>query len=105
MCGVDLAALQHVTERTFGLRDRARGPVTTATWLQQEVRLLLREIRNDDHAAIELKLGDVLSSLATVANQMDIDLSTAVARYAKGCPNCAGIPCDCKARWLPSEVS
>jgi hypothetical protein len=33
--------------------------------------------------------------VATLANQMDIDLTEAVQRYADGCPRCAALPCDC----------
>jgi hypothetical protein len=33
--------------------------------------------------------------VATLANQMGIDLTEAIERYAAGCPRCAAMPCSC----------
>jgi len=33
--------------------------------------------------------------VATLANQMHIDLTEAVQRYADGCPRCSSLPCVC----------
>ena len=41
------------------------------------------------------EFGDVLAWVATLANQLDIDLTAAVQRYARGCPRCAALPCRC----------
>jgi NTP pyrophosphatase (non-canonical NTP hydrolase) len=37
----------------------------------------------------------VLAWLASLANQLGIDLDEAVARYIDGCPKCEGNPCAC----------
>ena len=31
----------------------------------------------------------------SLANQLDIDLSDAISRYAHGCPRCDAMPCGC----------
>ena len=41
------------------------------------------------------ELADVLAWVATLANQLDIDLADAVARYADGCPRCGSRVCTC----------
>jgi len=41
------------------------------------------------------EFGDVLAWVATLANQMHIDLTEAVQRYADGCPRCTSLPCIC----------
>ena len=33
--------------------------------------------------------------VASLANQLGVDLNEAVARYAHGCPKCSGNPCVC----------
>ena len=43
----------------------------------------------------EHEFADVLAWLASLANQVGIDLATAVERYADGCPKCGSIPCTC----------
>jgi len=37
----------------------------------------------------------VLAWVATLANQVDVDLTTVVDRYRDGCPKCHAIPCTC----------
>ena len=41
------------------------------------------------------EFGDVIAWVATLANQMGVDLTEAVQRYANGCPRCNAIPCVC----------
>jgi hypothetical protein len=38
----------------------------------------------------------VLAWVASLANQMNIDLTVAVQRYASGCPRCTAMPCACR---------
>jgi hypothetical protein len=33
--------------------------------------------------------------VATLANQLGVDLTAAVDRYRAGCPRCAALPCGC----------
>jgi len=92
---MDLAELQGVIERTFGDRDRARGVPASVAWLAEEVGELAQAIRKGTHDQQVHEFGDVIAWVATLANQMGVDLTDAVQRYANGCPRCAAIPCAC----------
>jgi len=92
---VDLAELQRIIELTFGDRDRARGVPSTVAWLAEEMGELAQAVRKGDRASQLHEFGDVLAWVASLANQMDIDLTEAVERYAAGCPRCHATPCAC----------
>jgi NTP pyrophosphatase (non-canonical NTP hydrolase) len=92
---VDLAQLQDVIERTYGDRDRARGVPSTVAWLAEELGELAQAVRKGDRADQVHEFADVLAWVASLANQMGIDLTEAVDRYADGCPRCGGVPCRC----------
>lgn len=92
---MDLAELQTVIERTFGDRDRQRGVAASVAWLAEEVGELAQAIRKGDHAAQEHEFADVIAWVATLANQVGVDLSAAISRYADGCPRCTHKPCAC----------
>jgi len=92
---MDLAELQGVIERTFGDRDRARGVPASVAWLAEEVGELAQAIRKGTHDQQVHEFGDVIAWVATLANQMGVDLAEAVQRYADGCPRCVSIPCAC----------
>lgn len=82
-------------ERTYGQRDRARGVEATVAWLAEEMGELARAVRKGTPAEQAHELGDVLAWLASLANQLGIDLDKGVARYSDGCPKCGGNPCAC----------
>ena len=90
-----LAQPQDVSERTFGDRDRARGVPATVAWLAEEVGELAQAVRKGNHDQQVHEFGDVLAWVATLANQMGVDLVEAVSRYEHGCPRCSQIPCAC----------
>ncbi|MCY7300955.1 MAG: pyrophosphohydrolase [Ilumatobacteraceae bacterium] len=92
---MDFAELQDVIERTFGDRDRARGVPASVAWLAEEVGELAQAVRKGSHDQQVHEFGDVIAWVATLANQMGIDLTEAVGRYANGCPRCNAIPCAC----------
>ena len=92
---MDLAGLQDVIERTYGDRDRPRGVPSTVAWLCEEVGELAQAVRKGDHEQRVHEFGDVLAWVATLANQVGVDLTEAVERYAQGCPRCAALPCAC----------
>lgn len=92
---VDIAHLQDVIERTFGERDRARGVPSSVAWLAEEVGELAQAVRKGTPDQQRHEFADVLAWVASLANQMDIDLAEALDRYANGCPRCASIPCAC----------
>lgn len=92
---MDLGELQDVIERTFGDRDRARGVPAPVAWLAEEVGELAQAVRKGTHDQQVHEFGDVIAWVATLANQMGVDLTEAVQRYANGCPRCSSVPCAC----------
>ena len=92
---MDLAQLQDVIERTFGERDRERGVPASVAWLAEEVGELAQAVRKGNHEQQVHEFGDVIAWVATLANQVGVDLTDAVSRYANGCPRCSHMPCAC----------
>ena len=92
---MELARLQEVTERTYGERDRARGVPSTVAWLAEELGELAQAVRKGGREQQVHEFADVLAWVASLANQMDVDLADAVSRYAAGCPRCHDSPCTC----------
>lgn len=92
---MDLRQLQDVIERTYGDRDRARGTAATVAWLAEEIGELAQAVRKGTHDQRVHEFGDVVAWVATLANQMGVDLTDAVERYAAGCPRCGSMPCAC----------
>jgi NTP pyrophosphatase (non-canonical NTP hydrolase) len=92
---VDLSDLQSVIEVTFGERDRGRGVPASVAWLAEEVGELAQAVRKGTHEQQVHEFGDVIAWVATLANQMGVDLTEAIERYARGCPRCEAIPCAC----------
>ncbi len=91
-----MGELQDVIERTYGDRDRDRGVAPTVAWLAEELGELAQAVRKGTQAEIEHEFSDVLAWVATLANQVDVDLATVVDRYRDGCPKCSSIPCACE---------
>jgi NTP pyrophosphatase (non-canonical NTP hydrolase) len=92
---MDLAELQRLMDDIYGARDRARGVPATVAWLTEELGELAQAVRKGDRRSQEHELGDVLAWLASLANQLGVELDDAVARYAGGCPRCDEAPCVC----------
>ncbi len=92
---MNLAELQDVIERTYGDRDRDRGVAPTVAWLAEEFGELAQAVRKGTRAQVEHEFSDVLAWVATLANQVGVDLTSVVDRYQKGCPKCSSIPCEC----------
>lgn len=90
-----LAELQDVIERTYGDRDRARGIPSTVAWLAEEIGELAQAVRKGTREQQTAEFADVLAWVATLANQVGIDLSAAISVYAAGCPKCDTLPCTC----------
>jgi len=94
---VELGQLQHVIERTYGARDRARPISATVAWLAEEVGELAQAVRKGTPEQRRHEFADVIAWVATLANQVGVDLDDALERYAVGCPKCAALPCSCPA--------
>ena len=93
--GVDLRELQQVIDDTYGDRDRDRGVAPTVAWLCEEIGELAQAVRKGTPDQIAHEFSDVLAWLATLANQVGVDLTDVVDRYRDGCPKCAALPCAC----------
>lgn len=92
---MDIEKFQARMEAAYGERDRGRGVEATVAWLAEEVGELARAVRKGTPRERLDELGDVLAWLASLANQLGLSLEEAAARYAKGCPKCATLPCSC----------
>ena len=87
---------QDLMARTYGERDRTRGIPATVAWLTEELGELAQAARKGNREQQEHELADVLAWLASLAEQLGIDLQDAAARYADGCPKCGTSPCTCE---------
>jgi NTP pyrophosphatase (non-canonical NTP hydrolase) len=92
---MELGELQRLMEDTYGVRDRERGSAVAVAWLAEEVGELAQAARKGTPAQQAHELGDVLAWVASLANQLGIDLDAAIGRYADGCPKCSSMPCVC----------
>lgn len=79
----------------YGARDRSRGVDATVAWLAEELGELARAVRKGSRDEQLHEFGDVLAWLASLADQLDLSLDEAAARYANGCPSCTTTPCAC----------
>jgi NTP pyrophosphatase (non-canonical NTP hydrolase) len=95
IAAMEIAAFQQLMAATYGARDRARGRDATVAWLVEELGELAQAVRKGTPEQQLHELGDVLAWLASLAGQLDLSLEQAAARYADGCPRCAGVPCTC----------
>ena len=92
---MDLRELQSRMRETYGARDAARGVDATFRWFTEEVGELAKAIRSGDPTELAHEASDVLAWLASLAEQLGIDLDAAMARFADGCPKCGASPCRC----------
>jgi NTP pyrophosphatase (non-canonical NTP hydrolase) len=92
---LDITAFQQQMATTYGERDGARGVPATVAWLAEEMGELAKAVRKGTRDEQLHELGDVLAWLASLANQLDLSLDNAAARYVNGCPKCKASPCKC----------
>ena len=92
---MEIADLQAVIEATFGAKDRERGLPSSVAWLTEEVGELAQAIRKGTRDDQLHELGDVVAWVASIANQLGLDLDEALERYRTGCPRCGVSPCTC----------
>jgi NTP pyrophosphatase (non-canonical NTP hydrolase) len=83
---MELAEVQDLMERLYGEGDRARGIPSTVAWLCEELGELAQAVRKGTREQQLHEFGDVLAWLASLANQLDIDLDEAIARYVTDPP-------------------
>ena len=83
---MDLNQLQNLMENLYGENDRNRGLPSTVAWLCEEVGELAQAVRKGSREDQLHELADVLAWLASIANQLDLSLETAMERYVKNPP-------------------
>ena len=83
---MEISEFQALMEELYGEGDRARGVPSTVAWLAEEVGELAQAVRKGTRQQQLHEFGDVLAWLASLANQMDIDLTQAAQRYVDNPP-------------------
>ena len=78
---MELREVQDLVERLYGPADRERGIPATVAWLAEELGELAQAVRKGTPAQQLHELGDVLAWLASLANQLDLNLDDAINRY------------------------
>ncbi|MEE9417307.1 MAG: MazG nucleotide pyrophosphohydrolase domain-containing protein [Acidimicrobiales bacterium] len=81
-----LQEVQALMERLYGSADRERGIPSTVAWLAEEIGELAQAVRKGSRDQQLHEFGDVLAWLASLANQCDISLDDAMARYQENPP-------------------
>ena len=83
---MELRDVQDLMETLYGEHDRARGIPSTVAWLCEELGELAQATRKGSREQQLHELGDVLAWLASLANQLDLSLDDAMARYRDNPP-------------------
>lgn len=78
--------VQALMEDLYGEADRDRGMPATVAWLCEELGELAQAARKGTKEQQLHELGDVLAWLASLANQLDLSLDDAMARYRENPP-------------------
>lgn len=81
-----LDEVQTLMEELYGQADRERGMPATVAWLCEELGELAQAARKGTKDQQLHELGDVLAWLASLANQLDLSLDDAMARYRENPP-------------------
>ena len=83
---MELAEVQRLMDELYGEADRSRGVPSTVAWLAEELGELAQAVRKGTREQQVHEFGDVLAWLASLANQMHIDLDDAMQRYVENPP-------------------
>ena len=83
---MNLNELQQLMESLYGAADRERGVPATVAWLAEELGELAQAVRKGTPEQQLHEFGDVLAWLASLANQMGIQLDDAMQRYVENPP-------------------
>lgn len=80
----------------YSARDRERGAAKTFLWFAEEVGELASAIAERQSAESKAaEFADVFAWLVTLANVEGVDLEAALIKYARGCPGCGRMTCEC----------
>ena len=91
-----VSEFQQLIREIYFEKDSRRGVDGTFRWLTEEVGELARALRKDEPGNLAEEFADVFAWLASLASLKGIDLESAAAKYASGCPKCRLTPCRCR---------
>ena len=83
---MELAEVQRLMDDLYGAADRERGIPATVAWLCEELGELAQATRKGTREEQLHELGDVLAWVASLANQLDLSMGGAMARYVTDPP-------------------
>ena len=83
---ITLAEFQDFIRRKYYATDSRRGSEKTFLWFMEEVGELASALAGDDSLNKAEEFADVLAWLCTLANINDVDLTRAVEKYTRRCP-------------------
>lgn len=83
---MELSEVQTLMEDLYGEVDRTRGIPATVAWLCEEIGELAQATRKGSPEEQLHELGDVLAWVASLANQLELSLEEAMARYVTSPP-------------------
>lgn len=94
---MEIMESQEMIRRVYYERDKARGVERTVLRTFQELGELSDAIlRKKGKEDIEDEVADVFAWLISIANLLEIDLSTALLKkYDNACSKCGKTPCEC----------
>ena len=92
---MEIREFQKLMQAQYGEADGDRGIPATIAWLTEELGELAQAVRKGTLGEQEHEIADVFAWLASLANQIGIDLQDAAGRFAGGCPKCGATPCEC----------
>lgn len=91
-----IAEFQDLIRRTYHDRDVKRGLDQDYLWFTEEVGELAEAVRKRDRKKITEEVADVFAWLCTIASISGVEVEQAcLAKYGRGCPRCAAVPCTC----------
>jgi NTP pyrophosphatase (non-canonical NTP hydrolase) len=93
---VTVAEFQKLIKDIYFEKDSRRGPEATFRWLVEETGELARALRKDDAVNLRDEFADVFAWLVSLASLKGIDIEQAAQKYARGCPKCRSMPCECR---------
>lgn len=93
---MDLKQYQALIKKIYFKKDSERGLDKTFNWFIEEIGELSRAIRKGNKEKVKEEFADCCAWLLSVGSILGIDAEQAMRRkYAKGCPKCGSIPCEC----------
>jgi NTP pyrophosphatase (non-canonical NTP hydrolase) len=95
---VHIREFQQLIDRMYSDKDRRRGSAKTFLWLAEEFGELASAIAGKERRNKQEEFADVLAWLVTLANVEGVDLEKAIGKYARGCPGCGQMVCECDAK-------